>query len=228
MPNDVLAVVKSKDNQEFSGVAATSPLDAATGRSATSSSPSSGTVTPTVPGDLAVGFIAGHASKQAITVTSPGSTTQPQRPARRPRSRGSHRVPGAHARSTRKTFTGSLSTAMYWASGIAMFRAAIAPPDDFSITAAPGTATVIAGQRGVYRQHWRDQRRQPADHPERHRPSRWRQRLVHPLDHQRLRHRDLDGLLLNLCRGGRRAHRIGTGTCTTQRRRSRSRSTRPQ
>ena len=131
--------------QEFSGVAATSPLDAATGRSASSSSPSSGTVTPTVPGDLAVGFIAGHASKQAITVTSPGFTTQPQRTSAA--SQVASVVTGYRALSTvdAQTFTGSLSTAMYWASGIAMFRPAIAPPNDFSITAAPGTATVIAG-----------------------------------------------------------------------------------
>ena len=139
------SVVVALSVQEFSGVAATSPLDAATGRWASSSSPSSGTVTPTVPGDLAVGFIAGHASKQAITVTSPGFTTQPQRTSAA--SQVASVVTGYRALSTvdAQTFTGSLSTAMYWASGIAMFKPAIAPPNDFSITAAPGTATVIAG-----------------------------------------------------------------------------------
>jgi hypothetical protein len=137
--------------QEFSGVAAASPLDVATGTSASSNSPSSGTVTPTAAGDLAVGFIAGHASKQVITVTAAGYTSQPQRTSAA--SRVASVVTGYRTLSTveAQVFTGSLSTAMYWAAGIAMFKPATAPPNDFSISAAPGTATVIAGHSAEFK-----------------------------------------------------------------------------
>jgi len=136
--------------QEFSGVAATSPLDVAAGKSASSVSPSSGAVTPTVPGDLAVGFIAGHGNKQTINVTAPGYTSQPQQT-----SAATHVasvVTGYSILSTvsAQTFTGSLSTAMYWASGITMFKPATAPPNDFSIAATPATATVIGGHNATF------------------------------------------------------------------------------
>ena len=136
--------------QEFSGVAPTSPLDVATGTSASSTSPSSGTVTPTVPGDLAVGFIAGHGNKQTINVTAPGYTTQPQQTSAA--TQVASLITGYLPLSTVKaqTFTGSLSTAMYWASGIAFFRPATAPPNDFSIAATPATATVIGGHNATF------------------------------------------------------------------------------
>ena len=54
--------------QEFSGVATASPVvDTSAGTAATSSSAASGSVTPAVAGELAVGFIAGHSSTQAIS-----------------------------------------------------------------------------------------------------------------------------------------------------------------
>ena len=136
--------------QEFSGVAPTSPLDVATGTSASSTSPSSGTVTPTVPGDLAVGFIAGHGNKQSINVTAPGYTTQPQQTSAA--TQVASLITGYLPLSTvsAQTFTGSLSTAMYWASGIAFFRPATAPPNDFSIAATPATATVIGGHNATF------------------------------------------------------------------------------
>jgi hypothetical protein len=132
--------------QEFSGVMTSGPLDVVTGTSASSNSASSGPVTPTAPGDLAVGFVAGHASKQAISVTAPGYATQPQRT-----SAASHVasvITGYRTVSTvsPQSFTGTVSTAMYWAAGVAMFRPAVAPPNDFSIAATPGAATVTAGR----------------------------------------------------------------------------------
>ena len=131
--------------QEFSGVATTGPLDVAAGTSASNTFPSSGAVTPTAAGDLAVGFIAGHASKQPITVTAPGYSAQPQRTSAA--SQVASVLTGYRTVSTvaAQTFTGTLSTAMYWAAGIAMFKAATAPPNDFSIAATPAAATVTAG-----------------------------------------------------------------------------------
>jgi len=108
---------------EFSGVATTAPLDIATGSSSTGNAPSSGSVNPAATNDLIVGFIAGHGNGQAITVTAPGYATQPQQ------------TTGASVASvisgyqvltsaSAQTFTGSLTTSMYWAAGIAAFKAA--------------------------------------------------------------------------------------------------------
>ncbi len=106
---------------EFSGVATSSPLEVATGKAATSTVPSSGSVTPASANDLVIGFIAGHSSAQAITVTASGYTLQSQQT-----SGGSvaslvtgYKVLGA---ASAQTFTGSFSTSMYWAAGIAAFR----------------------------------------------------------------------------------------------------------
>ncbi len=127
---------------EFSGVTATSPLDAATGASASSTKPSSGPATATS-ADLAVGFIAGHASGQAITVTAPGYTAQPQRTSKASSTSSvvtGFRVLGAPGS---ETFTGSQPAASYWAAGVALFKPA-AEPNEFSIS-APASATVTAG-----------------------------------------------------------------------------------
>jgi hypothetical protein len=108
---------------EFSGVATTAPLDVSTGASNTGTAASSGSVNPTATNDLVVGFVAGHANGQAISVTAPGYTTQPQQ------------TTGASVASvitgyqvltaaSAPTFTGSFATSMYWAAGIATFRAA--------------------------------------------------------------------------------------------------------
>ena len=72
------AAFVSFEVQEFAGVAASGPLDVATGTSNTSTAANSGTATSTVANELAVGFVAGHNNAEAITVTSPGYTTQAQ------------------------------------------------------------------------------------------------------------------------------------------------------
>jgi hypothetical protein len=143
------AAVLALSVQEFSGVAATSPLDVAAGTSKSSTSPASGPVRPTG-ADLAVGFIAGHGSTQALKVTAAGYTTQAQQTSKAGKVAGV--VAGYQALSTPSTqnFTGSLGTAVYWAAGIAMFKAAVAPPDDFSIGATPGEVTLTAGQPATF------------------------------------------------------------------------------
>jgi hypothetical protein len=108
---------------EFSGLATTAPLDASAGAANAGSAPSSGSVNPSAPSELVVGFIAGHGNGQAITVTAPGYTTQPQQ------------TTGASVASVitgyqvltaagTQTFTGSFANSMYWAAGIATFKAA--------------------------------------------------------------------------------------------------------
>jgi len=108
---------------EFSRVATTAPLDIATGASNTGIAPSSGTIDPAATNDLVVGFIAGHGNGEAITVTAPGYTSQSQQ------------TTGASVASvitgyqvltlpSAQTFTGSLTTSIYWAAGIATFKSA--------------------------------------------------------------------------------------------------------
>src|SRR5207245_9161257 len=50
-----------------------------------------------------------------------------------------------------QNFTGSFSAAMYWAAGIAAFKAGplTAPSDDFSISASPASLSLSAGQGGT-------------------------------------------------------------------------------
>jgi hypothetical protein len=143
------AAVVALSVQEFSGVAATSPLDVAAGTSRSSTSPASGAVAPTG-ADLAVGFIAGHGSTQALKVTATGYTAQAQQTSKA--AQVASVVAGYQALSTPSTqnFTGSLGTAVYWAAGIAMFRPAVPPPNDFSIGATPGSATLTAGQPATF------------------------------------------------------------------------------
>ncbi len=108
--------------QEFSGVATTSPLASSTGTSNTGTSASSGSTTSTIANELAVGFVAGHGNAQAITVTAPGYTAQPQQT-----TTGSIAtvVTGYKVLPTMgaQGFTGTFGNAMYWASGVALFRA---------------------------------------------------------------------------------------------------------
>jgi chitodextrinase len=109
---------------EFSGVAIISPLDVSTGASTTGTLPNSGSAAPTATNDLVVGFIAGHANGQAITVTAPGYTTQPQQTTS---GTGITSVVTGYAVLTdasAQAFTGNLATAMYWAAGFATFRSA--------------------------------------------------------------------------------------------------------
>ncbi len=130
--------------QEFSGVATANPLDGSIGSAATGTAAGSGQVTPTGPSDLAVGFIGGHGSTQAITVTSTGYTVQPQQSASNVTVvTGNQDLGSASAQS----FGGSFPTAMYWAAGVALFKAGSGspPPNDFSMAATPSSATVAAG-----------------------------------------------------------------------------------
>ena len=144
------AVVTAISVQEFSGVAMASPLDTASGASASSTTPSSGTTTPTVAGDLAVGFIAGHGSKQVITGTATGYTALTQQT-----SSAAHAVSVVAGYRTVSTiapqaFTGRAGTAMYWTAGVAMFKPASPPPNDFSISVTPNAASVIAGHPATF------------------------------------------------------------------------------
>jgi hypothetical protein len=108
--------------QEFAGVAAASPLDTSAGMSTTSTAASSGPVTPAAGNELLVGFAAGHGNAEAMTVSG-GFTLQPQQ------------TTGASVASvvtgsrllgspSAQAFTATFPTAMYWASGIAAFKAA--------------------------------------------------------------------------------------------------------
>jgi len=63
---------------EFSGIATVNPLDGFAGTSNTGTSAASGSANPTSSPDLAVAFIAGHGSAQAIAVTSAGFSTLSQ------------------------------------------------------------------------------------------------------------------------------------------------------
>ncbi len=109
--------------QEFSGLATSGPLDVSTGTSDTSNAAASGPVTPAVGNSLVVGFVAGHASAQAISVTAPGFTTQPQLT-----TTGSIAsiITGFKVLTTPSAqgITGSFGSAMYWASGVAVFKPA--------------------------------------------------------------------------------------------------------
>ena len=134
--------------QEFSGVATTAPvLDASAGSSATSTSATSGPVTPAAAGELAVGFIAGHSSTQAMTVTSTGFTNEPTVATSSP-SKVSV-VSGYRTLSSTGTqsYAGTFATAMYWAAGVALFKAGTAPPPpgDFSIATTPSSGTAVVG-----------------------------------------------------------------------------------
>jgi hypothetical protein len=63
---------------EFAGIAATNPLDVSAGSSNTSAGANSGPVTPSASGELLIGFVAGHANTQTMTVIPAGYTVQPQ------------------------------------------------------------------------------------------------------------------------------------------------------
>jgi hypothetical protein len=116
--------IVSMEVQEFSGVATTSPLDVSAGTSNTSASASSGSVAPTAATDLVVGFVAGHSSAQAISVTAPGYTAQGQQTSNGGGSAIASVVTGYRVMTSASSqgFTGSFSSAMYWAAGIVAFK----------------------------------------------------------------------------------------------------------
>jgi hypothetical protein len=132
--------------QEFSGVATSNPVDAASSQSATGTSATSGAATPTGVGDLAVGFIAGHSDVEPISVTAPGFVTQAQQSS----GVAASVVTGESVlgTTTAATFTGTFTKAMYWTAGLALFKpTATTPPptNDFSITTTPSSGTVTLG-----------------------------------------------------------------------------------
>lgn len=102
--------------QEFSGVVG---LDTKAGASSTGTTASSGSATPTAAGELAVGFVAGHGSSQAITTTS--GYTAPQSQTNTGTSASVATGYEVFSTSGAESFGGTFSTAMYWASGIAFF-----------------------------------------------------------------------------------------------------------
>jgi hypothetical protein len=111
---------------EFAGVAANNPLDTSAGTSNTGTTADSGAATPTGSNDLAVVFVAGHGNSQPITITSVGFTSLPQQQSTNAGSTPvtvviAYRTPAvAGAQDAGGTF----SSAMYWATGIALFRSA--------------------------------------------------------------------------------------------------------
>ena len=111
---------------EFAGVAALTPVDTSAGASNTGTTAASGTATPTASTDLAIGFVAGHASSQTITVTAAGFTTQGQQTSSNAGSTPVSIVSGYQVLSSAaaQNFSGSYTSAMYWAAGIVLFKSA--------------------------------------------------------------------------------------------------------
>jgi hypothetical protein len=107
--------------QEFAGVAATSPVDVVSGTANTGTSAGSGQVTPTAGNEVLVGFVAGHANTEAMTVTSSGFIAQPQQTTG---SSVASVVAGYQVQSSSaaQSFTATFPKAMYWASGVVAFR----------------------------------------------------------------------------------------------------------
>ncbi|MDT4934298.1 MAG: acid phosphatase type 7 [Pseudonocardiales bacterium] len=107
---------------EFSGIAASNPLDTSVGTSNTGTAPDSGKLTPAASTELVVGFIAGHGNAQALSVTTPGYTVQAQ---------ATTTGTAATVRTAYQVLSsaspigiaGSFATSMYWAAGVAAFRA---------------------------------------------------------------------------------------------------------
>ncbi|HUY66043.1 MAG TPA: hypothetical protein VMV06_04440 [Acidimicrobiales bacterium] len=80
-----------------------------------------GSIVPAAPGELAVGFVAGHGSSQVVTPT-PGYTTGSQVAAGTSASLVSgYQVLGAPAA---ESFGGTFPSSMYWAAGLAFFAPA--------------------------------------------------------------------------------------------------------
>jgi Calcineurin-like phosphoesterase len=109
--------------QEFAGVATASPLDTSAGLSNTSAAANSGPITPAAGNELLVGFVAGHGNAEAMTVNAPGFTAQPQQTTG---ASVASVVTGSRVLSSpsAQAFSATFPTAMYWASGIAAFKAA--------------------------------------------------------------------------------------------------------
>ncbi|HEY5098133.1 MAG TPA: fibronectin type III domain-containing protein [Acidimicrobiales bacterium] len=133
--------------QEFNGVAATTPLEGSNGAAGDSTASNSGTATALSPNDLAVGFVAGHSTSQAISITSPGYTTQPLEVATSPSTVTVESAYQDLSAPGSQSLAGSFGSTMYWASGIALFKAGTPPPPpgDFTVGDTPTSQTVTAG-----------------------------------------------------------------------------------
>jgi hypothetical protein len=132
---------------EFNGVATASPLDGSNGAAGDTTSSNSGTAAALGANDLAVGFVAGHSTSQAISITSPGYTSQPLEVATSPSTATVESAYQDLAAPGSQSLAGSFGTTMYWASGIALFKAGTPPPPpgDFTVGATPTGQTVTAG-----------------------------------------------------------------------------------
>src|SRR3989475_35316 len=120
------ATVVAMEVQEFSGVATSNPLDVKAGASNTGTSAASGPGTPTASTDLAVGFIAGHGSIRAITITTAGYTAQPQPTSTNAGATPVSVITGYQVLTSMAPldFAGSFSGAMYSAAGRGLFKPA--------------------------------------------------------------------------------------------------------
>jgi hypothetical protein len=107
---------------EFSGIAASNPLDTSAGTSNTGTAPDSGKLTPAASTELVVGFIAGHGNAQALSVTTPGYTVQAQATTTGTAVtvRTAYQVLSS---ASPIGIAGSFATSMYWAAGVAAFKA---------------------------------------------------------------------------------------------------------
>ncbi len=133
--------------QEFNGVTGTSPLEGSNGAAGDSTASNSGTATALGANDLAVGFVAGHSTSQAISITSAGYTAQPLEVATSPSTVTVESAYQDLAAPGSQSLAGTFGTTMYWASGIALFKAGTPPPPpgDFTVGATPTGQTVTAG-----------------------------------------------------------------------------------
>jgi phosphatidylinositol-3-phosphatase len=116
----------SVEVQEFSGVSTTSPLDVSAGNANIGTTPTSGAVTPALVGDLVVGFVAGHGSTQAMSVSAPGYSSQSQQTSAPATGLSVASVVTGYqvlTSTSASTFTASFSSSMYWAAAIACFKA---------------------------------------------------------------------------------------------------------
>ena len=109
--------------QEYSGVAASSPLDGSNGAAGDGTSATSGPVTPTGSNDLAVGFIAGHGNSESISLTSPGFTSLPQQTTTSPNLVSVESGYQDLASTATQSFSGDYPTIQYWSSGIVLLKA---------------------------------------------------------------------------------------------------------
>jgi hypothetical protein len=77
--------------------------------------------------DIAVGFVAGHGSSQALTGTSPGYVNLSQQTSATGRTTTSLIAGYAYVSTNATDYTGSFKSPMYWAAGVALFKIGVQP-----------------------------------------------------------------------------------------------------